>query len=123
MSLLGAGEDLPMGVYRDWKYWCGFPHYFFDDPNAHHITSRFADITIPIVANVSVDDLWAPPKSRDAFFKGFVNAKIEPVDIFPKQFGVSNIGHMGYFRQNVGAKLWPQIIEWLAGNGMKTNPS
>ncbi|MGL4230921.1 MAG: alpha/beta hydrolase family protein [Casimicrobium sp.] len=118
MSKFGIGEDLPMGVYRDWKHWCGFPHYFFDDPNAQHIASKFANITMPVAANVSVDDLWAPPKSRDAFFKGFVNAKLEPIDITPKQLGVNAIGHMGYFRQNAGATLWPQIIEWLAGKGM-----
>ncbi|WNQ02454.1 hypothetical protein ROJ25_06300, partial [Pseudomonas aeruginosa] len=21
-SLLGMGDDLPLGVYRDWKRWC-----------------------------------------------------------------------------------------------------
>jgi predicted alpha/beta hydrolase len=31
-SLLGMGEDLPLGVYRQWRRWCGYPHYFFDDP-------------------------------------------------------------------------------------------
>jgi predicted alpha/beta hydrolase len=120
MSKFGIGEDLPMGVYREWKHWCGFPHYFFDDPNAQHIASKFDRITMPVAANVSVDDLWAPPKSRDAFFKGFVNAKLERIDMSPKEFGVNNIGHMGYFRQNVGATLWPQIIEWLVDKGMKT---
>jgi predicted alpha/beta hydrolase len=119
MSMLGGGEDLPMGVYRDWKRWCSFPHYFFDDPDAQHIASKFAHIKMPIAANVSVDDLWAPPASRDAFFKGFINAAVEPIDISPKEFGVNNIGHMGYFRQNVGASLWPQIIDWLVGKGMK----
>jgi predicted alpha/beta hydrolase len=118
MSKLGGGEDLPMGVYREWKHWCGFPNYFFDDPNAQHIASRFAALKMPIAANVSVDDLWAPPASRDAFFKGFVNAMIEPIDITPTQFGVNSIGHMGYFRQNVGIVLWPQIIDWLIGKGM-----
>lgn len=120
MSKFGGGEDLPMGVYRDWKYWCSYPHYFFDDAKAKHITSKFENITMPIAANVSVDDLWAPPKSRDAFFKGFVNAKIDAIDMSPEQYGVRSIGHMGYFRPNVGEKLWPEIIEWLASKGMKT---
>jgi predicted alpha/beta hydrolase len=119
MSKFGGGEDLPMGVYRDWKRWCGFPHYFFDDADAQPIASKFTEIRMPIAANVSVDDLWAPPASRDAFFKGFVNATIEAIDMVPVKYNVASIGHMGYFRANVGATLWPEIIDWLAGKGMK----
>ena len=26
-SVLGMGDDLPLGVYRDWKRWCRYPHY------------------------------------------------------------------------------------------------
>jgi predicted alpha/beta hydrolase len=121
MSRFGGGEDLPMGVYRDWKYWCRFPHYFFDDPKAKHITDRFADVRIPIAATAATDDLWAPPKSRDAFFKGFANAKVEHIDISPQALGVSNIGHMGYYRSQVGEKLWPQMLQWLQGKGLRLN--
>jgi len=28
-SALGMGEDLPLGVYQQWKRWCRFPNYFF----------------------------------------------------------------------------------------------
>jgi predicted alpha/beta hydrolase len=121
MSRFGGGEDLPMGVYRDWKYWCRFPHYFFDDPKAKYITDRFADVRIPIAATAATDDLWAPPKSRDAFFKGFVNANVEHIDITPQALGVSNIGHMGYYRSQVGEKLWPQMLQWLQGKGLRLN--
>jgi predicted alpha/beta hydrolase len=120
MSKFGIGEDLPMGVYRDWKRWCGFPHYFFDDPAANEITSKFANVRLPIAANVSTDDLWAPPKSRDAFFNGYTGTTVEAIDISPTQLDVKAIGHMGYFRASVGEQLWPTIIEWLSQQGMKT---
>jgi predicted alpha/beta hydrolase len=119
MSRFGGGEDLPMGVYHDWKYWCRFPHYFFDDPKAKHITDHFAEVHIPIAATAATDDLWAPPKSRDAFFNGFVNAKVERIDITPQAFGVSSIGHLGYYRAQVGEKLWPQMLQWLQGKGLR----
>ena len=118
MSKLGAGEDLPMGVYRDWKRWCALPHYFFDDPDAKAITDKFADVRIPIGAAVSTDDLWAPPASRDAFFKGYANAAVEPIDLLPASLGVKQVGHMGYFRQQAGAVLWPQMLGWLAQHGL-----
>jgi predicted alpha/beta hydrolase len=121
MSKFGMGEDLPMGVYRDWKRWCAHPHYFFDDPLAQAITDKFADVHIPIAASVSTDDLWAPPASRDAFFKGYRNAPVVPIDHTPQSLGVAQVGHMGYFRSQVGAKLWPQILQWLGQHGLKTS--
>jgi predicted alpha/beta hydrolase len=119
MSKLGIGEDLPMGVYRDWKRWCHFPHYFFDDAAAKHITSKFANVRLPIAANVSSDDLWAPPKSRDAFFSGYTGTRVQPIDISPQQLGVSDIGHMGYFRAHVGERLWPKMIDWFRQHGLR----
>jgi predicted alpha/beta hydrolase len=119
MQKLGIGEDLPMGVYRDWKHWCSFPRYFFDDPTAKEITDRFADVRLPVAANVSIDDLWAPPASRDAFFKGYSGTTVEAINISPAEFAVKQIGHMGYFRASVGEKLWPSILQWFEARGMK----
>jgi predicted alpha/beta hydrolase len=121
MSKFGMGEDLPMGVYHEWKRWCANPHYFFDDPNAKAITDKFADVHVPIAAAVSTDDLWAQPASRDAFFKGYSSAKVESIDLSPAALGVSQVGHMGYFRAQVGAALWPQILGWLGQHGLKTS--
>jgi predicted alpha/beta hydrolase len=115
----GLGEDLPMGVYRDWKRWCAHPHYFFDDPTAQAITAKFAQVHIPIAAAVSTDDLWAPPASRDAFFKGYSRADITPIDLNPADLQVTQIGHMGYFRAQVGAALWPQMLQWLGQHGLQ----
>jgi predicted alpha/beta hydrolase len=112
-SKLGMGEDLPMGVYRDWRKWCAYPHYFFDDPKAAHITAPFHEVSIPIAACVSTDDLWALPASRDAFFKHYTKAKLSRIDITAAQMNVKNIGHMGYFRESVGKALWPQILSFL----------
>lgn len=124
MSKLGIGEDLPLGVYRDWKRWCSFPRYFFDDPapDAKAIAVKFSQVRVPIAANVSTDDLWAPPASRNAFFEGYTHTHVERIDITPQQMGVRQIGHMGYFRKETGAVLWPQIMAWLGKHGLRLNP-
>ena len=119
MSKFGMGEDLPIGVYRDWKKWRALPHYFFDDPAAHEITHKFADVRIPVAAAVSVDDLWAPPSSRDAFFKGYSGTSVDHIDLTPDDLGVTQVGHMGYFRAAVGAKLWNPIFDWLGQHGLR----
>jgi predicted alpha/beta hydrolase len=119
MKRLGIGEDIPAGVFKEWKRWCSYPHYFFDDPQAKSITDKFADVHIPIAAAVSTDDPWAPPKSRDALFKGYHGATVDLIDFAPSTLGVSKVGHMGYFRGRVGEMLWPQILQWLGWHGLQ----
>jgi predicted alpha/beta hydrolase len=121
MSKLGMGEDLPMGVYRDWKKWCAHPHYFFDDPEARAITDKFADVNVPLAAAVSTDDLWAQPASRDAFFKGYTGTSVERIDLTATELGVKQVGHMGYFRAQTGALLWPRMLNWLGQHGLQSD--
>lgn len=118
MSKLGMGEDLPRSVFYQWRHWCKFPRYFFDDPAAREIVERAEQVKIPIAAAVSIDDAWAPPRSRDAFFSGYSSASIDAIDLNPADFGVGSIGHMGYYRKQVGARLWPQILGWLETRGL-----
>lgn len=110
-SLLGMGDDLPLGVYRDWKRWCRHPHYYFDDPGMAHVAGLYASVRTPCVFATSVDDPWAPPRSRDAFVKGYSNAPLTRRDLHPPQGG-EPIGHMGYFRAG-SEPLWDDILKWL----------
>lgn len=113
-SRLGMGEDLPYGVYRDWKRWCSFPRYFFDDPAmAERVRRRFDRVRTPIVAANAIDDRWAPPASRDAFMAGYRNAALQSVDLVPRSLGMESIGHMGYFRRNA-QPLWDDVLAWFA---------
>jgi predicted alpha/beta hydrolase len=110
-SLLRAGEDLPLGVYRQWRRWCGYPHYFFDDPRMPHLAERFAAVRTPIVAANALDDAWAPPASRDAFMQAYRNAPQTRLDLDPAR--LKGIGHMGYFRQKA-QPLWDEVLAWFA---------
>jgi predicted alpha/beta hydrolase len=121
LKALGIGENIPVSVYRQWKRWCGYPHYFFDDPEAAPLTAGFARVKLPITAANALDDWWALPASRDAFFRGYVNAPVQRVDLDPQALGLAQtggIGHMGYFRAAVGRVLWPQIFSTLQRQGL-----
>lgn len=109
-SKFGMGEDLPLGVYRQWKRWCKYPRYFFDDPELQHLTAAFAEVRMPIVAVNSVDDLWAPPKSRDAFIEQYANCDIRRVDLSPQR-ETAGIGHMGYFNAEA-SWMWEDVLSW-----------
>lgn len=110
-SLLGMGEDLPFGVYRQWRRWCGYPHYFFDDPAMTHISDVYARVCLPLVAANAVDDPWASPKSRDAFVRAFTGADVSRLDLQPWEPG-KGIGHMGYFRADA-IPLWDKLLQWV----------
>jgi predicted alpha/beta hydrolase len=107
-----GGEDLPIDVYRQWRHWCRHPHYFFDDPAMAPALSHFAEVRTPIKAATSIDDLWAPPVSRDFFFKGYRNTSVTPVDLNPADLNLKSLGHMGYFRKSA-QPLWDTALDWF----------
>ena len=111
-SLLGMGEDLPRAVFMQWRHWCQWPRYFFDDPEQSHLAAEFATVSIPIRAINASDDAWAPPSSRDAFMAAYSQASVEAITIEPQSLGMSSIGHMGYFRPQAHA-LWQETLDWL----------
>jgi predicted alpha/beta hydrolase len=121
-SKLGMGEDLPLDVYRQWRDWCRFPRYFFDDPRMQAITQRFDDVRFPIVAVNALDDAWAPPASRDAFMAGYRNSSVRSVTIDPRQNQLGAIGHMGYFRPKA-KPLWDEALDWFESLPMNTSPA
>lgn len=109
MSAVGLGEDIPLGVYRDWKRWCRWPRFFFDDPEAD-FGERFARVRVPVVGVNSVDDPWAPPESGRAFLSHYPTAEL--VAPRPPDLGLPAIGHMGYVRRSRAA-LWRALGSWL----------
>jgi predicted alpha/beta hydrolase len=112
-SLLGMGEDLPLDVYRQWREWCRYPRYFFDDPAlADEVAASFDRVRTPIVAANALDDPWAPPASRDAFMSGYRHAAWSGLDIDPAASGLGPIGHMGYFRPQA-EPLWRKALDWF----------
>ena len=114
-SRFGLGEDLPVDVYRQWKHWCRFPGYWFDDPEvADEMAARFARVTAPITAVNSVDDPWIPPAARDAFFRAYTGAPVTTRDLRPSEVGRSSLGHMGYFRRG-SERLWDELLDDLDG--------
>lgn len=108
-SKFGMGEDLPLGVYTQWKRWCRYPTYFFEDRTLD-MTSRFGAVHVPVVAVNVEDDAWAPPQSGRAFVSGYANAPLDCRSIA----AVSPMGHMGYFRPGPAQTvLWDDARAWL----------
>lgn len=110
--MLGMGEDLPVDAYRQWRHWCRFPRYFFDDPAMRGIEAHYAAVTTPIVAANASDDLWASPASRDAFIDAYRHAPLVRTELDPARVG-GKVGHMGYFRP-IAEPYWDDVLRWFA---------
>jgi predicted alpha/beta hydrolase len=119
-KMLRLGEDLPADAYRQWRYWCRFPRYFFDDPAMQGIERTYAEVRTPIVAANALDDLWAMPTSRDAFVQAYRNAPLQREDLDPAQVG-GKVGHMGYFRPSA-EPYWQGVLDWFASLSPKVAP-
>jgi predicted alpha/beta hydrolase len=111
-SALGMGEDLPRDLFLQWRRWCQWPHYFFDDPDLPGLAEQFAQVRTPIRAINATDDKWATPASRDAFMQAYCNATVERITVDPKQGGFGEIGHIGYFRPRA-ISLWQETLDWF----------
>lgn len=111
-SLLGMGEDLPRDVFIQWRRWCQWPSYFFEDPELPQLAGQFAQVRTPMLAINASDDKWAPPASRDAFMAAYSGAQVQTITVDPASLGIASIGHMDYFRPQA-ALLWQQTLDWL----------
>lgn len=108
-SKVNMGADLPKGVYTEWKKWCKNPTYFFGDPDQKYLFDLYAQVKTPIFAVAALDDAWALPKSRHAFMQHYSKTTVQYIDITAKQYGLKEIGHMGYFRKG-SEKIWQSMI-------------
>lgn len=118
-SALGMGEDLPRDLFLQWRRWCRWPNYFFDDPELPGLTEQFAQVRAPIRAINAIDDKWATPASRDAFMKAYCNAEVERITLDPQQLGLGPMGHIGYFRPQA-MSVWQETLDWLSRPADKT---
>jgi predicted alpha/beta hydrolase len=111
-SFAGLGSDMPLGVYRSWKRWSGFRHFFFDDPRMASVARDAARVSLPVVAVNATDDAWALPRSRDALMSEYHSIELTSVDVDPRDRGLDSIGHVGYFRP-ASVSLWNDALDWL----------
>ncbi len=109
-SKLNMGADLPIGVYQQWRKWCKNPTYFFADPEQHTLIAQYAQVKTPIYAVSALDDDWALPNSRHAFMQHYRQAPMQFINISASDYGLKEIGHMGYFRKGA-EKIWDEILQ------------
>lgn len=107
-----TGEDLPRGVYRDWRRWChqrGYMNKELEGPLKPH---WYDQVSAPIQSWAFTDDPIATPEASRRALAMYPEANTGIIIRSPKDFGVRSIAHSGAFSSKAMA-LWPEVWDWL----------
>ncbi|WP_086932054.1 alpha/beta hydrolase family protein [Agarilytica rhodophyticola] len=126
-KILGMGENLPIGVAKEWGSWCMEVEYlaaYFDQKGKKTSVDGkafgneyFSDITFPIRAYCFTDDHIATESNVENLQKLFVNNNISNIWIKPAQLDLEKIGHFGFFRSTFNKKVWYETLQWMRSEG------
>jgi len=108
-----TGEDLPHGVYRDWRRWChqsGYMNVELEGPLKPH---WYDQVTAPIQSWAFTDDPIATPEASRRTLAMYPAADAQMIVRTPGQVGVKRVGHSGAFSSKTAA-LWPEVWAWLS---------
>ncbi|WP_170764792.1 hypothetical protein [Ruegeria lacuscaerulensis] len=105
---LGFGADLPPQVYWQWRRWCTAKRNYVPQIGDALPAARWADSNKPVDLFTFEDDQMVPPEAvwRLAELYG---PKARRNLLSPKEFGLSEIGHIGAFARR-NAAVWPRLI-------------
>lgn len=111
----GLGADLPPAMARQWAAWGRDPDYLRGD-RAPASARHFDGYEGPLLAVALTDDrLFAPPSAVRAYLEFWPRARTDYRELSPREVGVPEIGHFGFFRPEPGGRLWAPAREWLEG--------
>ena len=107
----GVGEDLPVGVARQWARWCLERRYFLDEQPAY--AERLAALRFPLRLYGATDDTYARPAGVRAFAAALSpHAEVHILD--PVDLGGRPIGHFAPFRPALAQPLWDEAAALLS---------
>lgn len=109
---LGLGEDLPAGVTRQWARWCLSPGYVANGIGVDFHEHWHDQVKGPVLALSGTDDPIATEPNVADLWRLFPNAAVISQRLVPSDYGLGEIGHMGFFRRSHRV-LWPLAVAGL----------
>jgi predicted alpha/beta hydrolase len=106
------GINAPNNILREWAKWARTPGYLFNP--AHRLdTSRYGALKLPVLAYGFDDDTFATAASIDALLTHFPGCTVSRHQVAPRDLGVPQIGHFGFFKPAMQDTLWRDTVKWL----------
>jgi len=108
---LGVIGDLPTGAMFQWRRWCLTPDYLLTgEPGARE---AYASADYPVLALTFADDEMLLEDGSRLIHGAYRKRPVDYRLLEPAHYGLSRIGHFGFFKPQSKAVLWPLVIDWL----------
>lgn len=104
-------ENLPKQMAYQWQHWGKHKDYMLSEFDFEDL--QFKNYNKHVLALSFPKDEYASKKSVDWLAKQFKNANIDRRHIIPKDLGIENIGHFGFFRSKFKDSLWTMTHQWI----------
>ncbi len=105
---LRFGEDIPGGVYWQWRRWCTSPD-FYDSELGERLPPADWPQDIPVRLFAFEDDDLIPPKGVRRLAEAY-GAVAEVKVVSPREVGLEGIGHLGAFSRRNKA-IWSKLLD------------
>ncbi len=109
---IGVIGDIPSGAMLQWRRWCLTPDYLLSgEPGARE---AYASAEFPVLGLAFSDDELMLEAGSKLLHDAYQQVTPDYRVIAASDFGMSRIGHIGFFRAQSAATLWPLVTDWLA---------
>ena len=111
-----GGVGLPKHAALEWGRWVRTKDFMFGAPDLPELR-YFTSLMAPVCFAFTDDDAWVSEKGvRRLAQKYTVSPERSIWKIPARQFSPGRpIGHIGFFRSEFAATLWPETLAWLDG--------
>ena len=104
-------EGIPPRVALEWQRWGLHPD--FRDAAGRSQSDRWARFRGRLLSVSFEDDFFAAGAAVAALVRTYATARAEHLHFAPADFGRAEIGHSGFFAEDVCPILWNQVARWL----------
>lgn len=107
---LGMLGNLPRGVILQWRRWCMHPDYVGGEGA---LAQRYAQVRQPITTLMFPDDQLISVAGVQRMHGLYANADVQFETLAAADYGLSRLGHFGFFNPRSATRVWPQALRWL----------
>jgi predicted alpha/beta hydrolase len=104
--------DLPKGVIEQWSRWCRHPEYAVG-VEGESVRELYRRVHLPLLSISMTDDEYMSERNVAVLHDFYENARRDMRRITPAQLSVRRIGHLGFFREDIGGRYWPAMLDWI----------
>jgi predicted alpha/beta hydrolase len=108
---IGVVGNIPTRALFQWRRWCLTPEYILTgEPGAR---DAYASADYPVLALTFADDELLLEGGSRMLHAAYAKRRPDYRLITPAHFGLTRVGHFGFFKQQSEAALWSLVTDWM----------